>query len=248
MWCSRNAERSSCRRASSSAFLILSVWVHCTTAIRSGCDRSKGRHGAFLPLTKHGTNKGAGVTWPTRRIQANHHPDTTTTVIRATVATIAGDGGIASRMDSDNLEWMHNEDDEIDDETGADDFYKSCLTTQFPKLSRRCVGRSLAGCSLHNLGSGQQVAAGARRRGGAARIRSAIKFSCSGGATMCEIEQAGLHRGEASRLHRPERSHSRPPTTAKFYSTPDARRAAAPPRPSGDLLPGAEVVQAVAGK
>ena len=43
-------------------------------------------------------------------------------------------------------------------------------------------------------------------------------------------------------------SHSRPPTTAKFYSTPDARRAAAPPRPSGDLLPGAEVVQAVAGK
>ena len=68
-------------------------------------------------MTKHGTNKGAGVTWPTRRIQANHHPDTTTTVIRATVATIAGDGGIASRMDSDNLEWMHNEDDEIDDET-----------------------------------------------------------------------------------------------------------------------------------
>ena len=44
------------------------------------------------------------------------------------------------------------------------------------------------------------------------------------------------------------RAHSRPPTTAKFYSTPDARRAAAPPRPSGDLLPGAEVVQAVAGK
>lgn len=122
MWCSRNAERSSCRRASSSAFLILSVWVYCTTAIRSGCDRSKGRHGAFLPLTKHGTNKGAGVTWPTRRIQANHHPDTTTTVIRATVATIAGDGGIASRMDSDNLEWMHNEDDEIDDESGSDDF------------------------------------------------------------------------------------------------------------------------------
>ena len=120
MWCSSNAERRSCRRASSSAFLILSVWVHCTTAIRSGCDRSKGRHGAFLPLTKHGTNKGAGVTWPTRRIQANHHPDTTTTDIGATVATI---DRIASRMDSDDdLEWMHNEDDEIDDGRGADDF------------------------------------------------------------------------------------------------------------------------------
>ena len=42
--------------------------------------------------------------------------------------------------------------------------------------------------------------------------------------------------------------HSRSPTTAKFYSTPNARRAAPPPRPSGDLLPGAEVVQAAAGK
>ena len=40
----------------------------------------------------------------------------------------------------------------------------------------------------------------------------------------------------------------RSPTTAKFYSTPNARRAAPPPRPSGDLLPGAEVVQAAAGK
>ena len=73
-----------------------------------------------MPLTKHGTNKGAGVTWPTRRIQANHHPDTTTTDIGATVATI---DRIASRMDSDDdLEWMHNEDDEIDDGRGDDDF------------------------------------------------------------------------------------------------------------------------------
>jgi len=76
----------------------------------------------FLAVDKARHKQRAGVTWPTRRIQANHHPDTTTTDIRATVATIAGDGGIASRMDSDNLEWMHNEDDEIDDETGGDDF------------------------------------------------------------------------------------------------------------------------------
>jgi hypothetical protein len=51
--------------------------------------------------------------------------------------------------------------------------------------ANRVDHRPLAGCSLHNLGSGQQVAAGARRRGGAARIRSAAGFSCSGGATMC---------------------------------------------------------------
>ena len=49
--------------------------------------------------------------------------------------------------------------------------------------ANRVDHRPLAGCSLHNLGSGQQVAAGARRRGGAARIRSAAGFSCSGGAT-----------------------------------------------------------------
>ena len=45
--------------------------------------------------------------------------------------------------------------------------------------------RSLAGCSLHNLGSGQQVAAGAQRRGDAPRIRSATRLSCSERATMC---------------------------------------------------------------
>jgi hypothetical protein len=50
--------------------------------------------------------------------------------------------------------------------------------------ANRVDHRPLAGCSLHNLGSGQQVAAGARRRGGAARIRSAAGFSCSGGATI----------------------------------------------------------------
>ena len=50
--------------------------------------------------------------------------------------------------------------------------------------ANRVDHRSFAGFSLHNLGSGQQVAAGARRRGGAARIRSAAGFSCSGGATM----------------------------------------------------------------
>ena len=36
--------------------------------------------------------------------------------------------------------------------------------------ANRVDHRPLAGCSLHNLGSGQQVAAGARRRGGAAPL------------------------------------------------------------------------------
>lgn len=52
--------------------------------------------------------------------------------------------------------------------------------------------RSLAGCSLHNLGSGQQVAAGARRRGDAPRIRSAIRLSC----TLYTSERATMCRGE----------------------------------------------------
>ena len=47
--------------------------------------------------------------------------------------------------------------------------------------------RSFAGYSLHNLGSGQQVAAGARWRGGAPRITSAIQFSLREGATMCDV-------------------------------------------------------------
>ena len=55
--------------------------------------------------------------------------------------------------------------------------------------------RSFAGYSLHNLGSGQQVAAGARWRGGAPRIRSAIELCCSGGATMCGRERSGESGG-----------------------------------------------------
>ena len=50
--------------------------------------------------------------------------------------------------------------------------------------ANRVDHRSFAGFSLHNLGSGQQVAAGARRRGRRSAIRSAAGFSCSGGATM----------------------------------------------------------------
>ena len=50
--------------------------------------------------------------------------------------------------------------------------------------ANRVDHRSFAGFSLHNLGSGQQVAAGARRRGRRSAHRSAVKFSCSGGATM----------------------------------------------------------------
>lgn len=50
--------------------------------------------------------------------------------------------------------------------------------------ANRVDHRSFAGFSLHNLGSGQQVAAGARRRGRRSAHRSAAGFSCSGGATM----------------------------------------------------------------
>ena len=41
--------------------------------------------------------------------------------------------------------------------------------------------RSLASCSLYNLGSGQQVAAGTRRRGGATRIGVLTRFRLVGG-------------------------------------------------------------------
>ena len=51
----------------------------------------------------------------------------------------------------------------------------------------RVERRSLAGCRLHNLGSGQQAAAGPRWRGGSARIESAIEFSCGERATMCDL-------------------------------------------------------------
>ena len=50
--------------------------------------------------------------------------------------------------------------------------------------ANRVDHRSFAGFSLHNLGSGPQVAAGARRRGRRSAHRSAAGFSCSGGATM----------------------------------------------------------------
>jgi len=43
-------------------------------------------------------------------------------------------------------------------------------------------------------------------------------------------------------------AHSRTPTTGKLDSTPMRAAPPPPPRPSGDLLPGAEVVQAEAGK
>ena len=43
-------------------------------------------------------------------------------------------------------------------------------------------------------------------------------------------------------------SHSRSPTTGKFYSTHPTRCSAPPPRPGGDSLPGAEIVHAAAGK
>eukprot|EP00964_Phaeocystis_antarctica_P098380 scaffold64395_cov99-Phaeocystis_antarctica.AAC.1 len=46
----------------------------------------------------------------------------------------------------------------------------------------------------------------------------------------------------------PSTPHSRTLTTGKTDSTPNAWCVAPPPRPSGDLLPGAEVVQAAAGK
>ena len=56
----------------------------------------------------------------------------------------------------------------------------------------RVERRSLAGCRLHNLGSGQQAAAGPRWRGGSARIASANELSCSERATMCIL---GGHEG-----------------------------------------------------
>ena len=43
-------------------------------------------------------------------------------------------------------------------------------------------------------------------------------------------------------------AHSRTLTTGKTGSTPNAWCVAPPPRPSGDLLPGTEVVQAAASK
>ena len=47
--------------------------------------------------------------------------------------------------------------------------------------------RSLAGCSMHSLGSGQRVAARARWRGRASRRTSAIRLCGSEQATMCPV-------------------------------------------------------------
>ena len=47
--------------------------------------------------------------------------------------------------------------------------------------------RSLAGCSMHSLGSGQRVAARARWRGRASRRTSAIRLCGSEQATMCAL-------------------------------------------------------------
>ena len=52
----------------------------------------------------------------------------------------------------------------------------------------RVEHRSLAGCSMHNLGSGQRVAARARWWGRASRRTSANGVCCSGGSTMCCAE------------------------------------------------------------
>ena len=59
----------------------------------------------------------------------------------------------------------------------------------------RVERRSLAGCRLHNLGSGQQAAAGPRWRGGSACIASANELSCSERATMWRDLFWPLRRG-----------------------------------------------------
>ena len=71
--------------------------------------------------------------------------------------------------------------------------------------------RSLAGCSLHNLGSGQQVAAGARRRGDAPRIRSAARLSCKERATMCRARCVAVpFRASSASFARRRASTQRP--------------------------------------
>ena len=61
--------------------------------------------------------------------------------------------------------------------------------------ANRVDHRPLAGCSLHNLGSGQQVAAGARRRGGAAPLGVLPGFPVVGGR-LCDLwDVLGLGAG-----------------------------------------------------
>ena len=65
--------------------------------------------------------------------------------------------------------------------------------------ANRVDHRPLAGCSLHNLGSGQQVAAGARRRGGAAPLGVLPGFPVVGGR-LCDQPQAHPLASEVTHL------------------------------------------------
>ena len=65
----------------------------------------------------------------------------------------------------------------------------------------RVERRSLAGCRLHNLGSGQQAAAGPRWRGGSACIASANGLSCSERATMWREGKGGACCGGSGRYN-----------------------------------------------
>ena len=88
-----------------------------------------------------------------------------------------------------------------------------------PRLQAdRVEHRSLAGCRLHNQGSGQQAAAGPRWRGGSARIVSANELSCSERATMWSFTR----RFRAVRVRhasiRPNLSRPRGPNDEQFRS------------------------------
>ena len=79
---------------------------------------------------------------------------------------------------------------------------------------------------------GEKVAAAAKKRAGASDM---------------EADDDGLAIF-AQHARPATATHSRTPTTGKPGSTPMRAAPPPPPRPSGDLLPGAEVVQAEAGK
>ena len=67
-------------------------------------------------------------------------------------------------------------------------------------------------------------------------------------AAWSPVEMVRLQPAPEARAAPPYPPHSRTPTTGKLDSTPMRAAPPPPPRPSGDLLPGAEVVQAEAGK
>ena len=92
-------------------------------------------------------------------------------------------------------------------------------------------------------GQGQQGASRSVQEGAGARLYKRVALS-----DLVYERGNGKEEVRARAGAQQVQAHSRSPTTAKFYSTPNARCAAPPPRPSGDLLPGAEVVQAAAGK